>query len=79
VIPRASVFESVTQYLHPSDLESMVVAGPDPTDYLRQAQMYAQAGMDGISLVNGSAKMEEFFGFAAEHLIPAIHSLTAAA
>jgi hypothetical protein len=37
----------------------------------------AEAGMDGISFINGSAKMDEFVGFAAEHLISAIHSLTA--
>jgi G6PDH family F420-dependent oxidoreductase len=76
-IPRASVFESATQFIQPSDLESIIVAGPDPADYLRQAKLYAEAGMDGISFINGSAKMDEFFGFAAEHLIPAIHSFTA--
>lgn len=74
-IPRASVFESATQFIQPSDMESIAVAGPDPADYLAQAKKYAAAGIDGISLLNGSPEMDEFFGFAAEHLIPAIHAL----
>jgi G6PDH family F420-dependent oxidoreductase len=78
-IPRASVFESATQFIQPGELESLIVAGPDPADYLAQAKKYATAGIDGISFINGSPEMDKFFGFAAEHLIPAIHSLKAVA
>jgi G6PDH family F420-dependent oxidoreductase len=78
-IPRASVFESTTQFIQPGDLESIIVAGPDPADYLAQANEYAAAGIDGISFINGSPEMDKFFGFAAEHLIPALHSLKVAA
>jgi G6PDH family F420-dependent oxidoreductase len=74
-IPRASVFESATQSIQPSDLDSILVAGPDPTDYLRNAETYASAGIDGIVFINGSAQVDKFLEFAAEHLIPAIHSL----
>jgi G6PDH family F420-dependent oxidoreductase len=77
-IPRASAFEAATKFVQPHDLESIIVAGPDPADYLTQAQKYAETGVDGISFINCSSEMDEFFGFAAEHLIPAIHSLKAA-
>jgi G6PDH family F420-dependent oxidoreductase len=77
-IPRASVFEAITQVVQVSDLESIVVAGPDPADYLAQAQKFAAAGIDSIAYINASPEMDAFFAFAAEHLVPAVHSLEVA-
>jgi len=54
------------------------VAGPDPADYLARAQKFADAGIDGIAFLNGSPELEKFIGFAAQHLIPAIHALNVA-
>lgn len=74
-IPRASVFESATQSVQPSDLDSILVAGPDPADYLARAQTYAATGIDGIVFVDGSTEVDKFLDFAGEHLIPAIHAV----
>lgn len=73
-IPRASVFESATEFIQSDDLESIVVAGPDPAAYLAQTKKYADAGFDGVSLCNGSSEMDRFIEFAGEHLIPEIHT-----
>jgi G6PDH family F420-dependent oxidoreductase len=75
-IPRASVFESASQFVTSAVLAPIVAAGPDPADYLAHAQRYAEAGVDGLSLINGGPDMDQFFGFATQHLVPQIHALT---
>ncbi|MFG1932893.1 TIGR03557 family F420-dependent LLM class oxidoreductase [Mycobacterium sp. NPDC048908] len=77
-IPRASAFESATQFIQTSDLANAVVAGPEAADYVAQAEKFAAAGIDGLAFVNCSPDIDKFIDFAAEHLIETIHGMKTA-
>jgi G6PDH family F420-dependent oxidoreductase len=74
-IPRPGLFETATQLIGPDALNSVVIAGPDPADYLAQAKRMASDGMDGISFITTSPDIDRFIDFAAEHLIEPIREL----
>jgi G6PDH family F420-dependent oxidoreductase len=74
-IPRAKDFAAATQFVQPSDLSTLVAAGPDPATYLSLAQQYADAGATNITLVNLGPDMDAFFPFAADHLIKQIREI----
>jgi hypothetical protein len=75
-IPRASNCEAVTKPVSPSDLAGTFPAGPDPAVYLAQAKVYAEAGVDWLSIVDCTPEIDAFLSFAAEHLVAQIHGLT---
>jgi G6PDH family F420-dependent oxidoreductase len=74
-IPRASDFAQASTFVRPSDLATIMAAGPDPSKYLALAQKYADAGFTSLSLVNVGPDMDSFFPFAADNLIKQIREI----
>jgi G6PDH family F420-dependent oxidoreductase len=74
-LPRASDFIAASQFVRPSDLATIVAAGPDPSKYLALAQQYADAGLSSIALLGVGPDMDAFFPFAADHLIKQIRAI----
>jgi G6PDH family F420-dependent oxidoreductase len=74
-IPRASHFQTASQFVKPADLTNSVAAGQDPQDYLTLAGKFAAAGVTGLSMANTGPSMEKFLDFAERHLLGPIHDM----
>jgi G6PDH family F420-dependent oxidoreductase len=69
-LPLPSDFEQLVEDREPDDLEGTLPLGPDPDEYLKELQEYADAGYTHAYIHQVGADQEGFLEFAKKELLP---------
>ncbi|MGO1052230.1 TIGR03557 family F420-dependent LLM class oxidoreductase [Crossiella sp. CA198] len=75
-LPGPAGFAGATQFVTPEDVAASIPCGPEVEPILKSVREFVDAGFTDVALVQiGGGHQEEFLGFAASTLLPALREL----
>ncbi|HEV2635238.1 MAG TPA: LLM class F420-dependent oxidoreductase [Actinocrinis sp.] len=75
-LPGTAAFAGASQFVRPEDVADSIPCGNDVDEFVQAVKAYADAGFTEVALVQvGGDAQQPFFGWAQDHLLPALRKL----